>query len=161
MIKGNTRAALGAARLARRRAILPLVVGTTFLFFGCMSAPPLQTVVETLPDNQVEIFWVRAYPRRDGILVTGQVRRAGMSQAVLWGHLHVSASVEGAREPVSVDTRWIGRLSSRVRRSARFSVLIPAVPIDRLRSVSVEYRTGQDTSPDDGLNGRNESSSDT
>tara|TARA_R110000782_G_scaffold270458_1_gene371377 strand:- start:5184 stop:5669 length:486 start_codon:yes stop_codon:yes gene_type:complete len=150
MIRGNTRAVHGAARLARQRAIVPFVVGMAFLFAGCTSAPPLQTVVETLPDKQVEIFWARAYPRRDGVLVTGQVRRAGMSQAVLWGHLHVSVSIEGATEPVSVDTRWIGRLSSRVRRSARFSVLIPAVSIDSLRSISVQYRTGQDTSPDDG-----------
>ena len=135
-----------AACLARQWVALPLAAGTAMIA-GCVSVPPVQTRVHAVADERIEIFWVRAYPGKDGVLVTGQVCRAGVSKPALGGHLHVSANLADSERPVSIDTRWTGSLSARVRRSARFSVLIPAVPNDRLHSIRVEYRDSRDAVP--------------
>ena len=143
---GDRRVGFMAARSSRQWAVLPLAAGMTLLV-GCASAPPLQAGIKVVPDERMEVFWVRAYPGKEGVLVTGQVRRTGMSKPALGGHLHVTAEMEDRHQPASVDTRWTGSLSGRVRRSARFSVLVPAVPADRLRSIRVEYRAGRDAAP--------------
>lgn len=143
---GDRRVRLTVARSSRQWAVLPLAAGTALLA-GCASAPPLQARIKVVSDERMEIFWVRAHPGKEGVLVTGQVRRAGMSKPALGGHLHVTAEMEDRHQPASVDTRWTGSLAGRVRRSARFSVLVPAVPVDRLRSIRVEYRAGLDAAP--------------
>ena len=146
MSMGDRRVGLTVARSSRQWAVLPLAAGTALLA-GCASAPPLQAHIKVVPEERLEIFWVRAYPAEEGILVTGQVRRAGISKPALGEHLHVTAEMEDRHQPASVDTRWTGSLSGRVRRSDRFSVLVPVVPVDRLRSILVEYRAGRDVAP--------------
>jgi len=134
-----------AARVTRTWAVLPLVVGVSFSLPGCVStSPPLQAEVRTFPSEQIEIFWTKVYPVNGGIRVSGTVRRAGMSRAALWGHLHVSADLSGSDRTVSADTRWNGNLSARARRSARFSVFIRDVAAEKLESVTVEYRHAAD-----------------
>lgn len=144
MTWAGERAVRKVALLTRRRAALLLAAATGLALAGCTTGPPLAKGVHAFPSEQVEIFWVRAYPRAGGVLVTGNVRRASMARTVHWGHLHVSVDVSGAHGRVSRDTRWTGSLATRVRRSARFSVLIPGVSIETVKSINVEYRGERD-----------------
>lgn len=139
---------------------MALAAAAALTLGGCMSGPSVYPAVHNIQDPQLDIYWVRVHPRSNGVLVTGNVRRADMSRTVHRGHLHVSADVIGAATPVSVDTRWTGTLSTRVRRSARFSVLIPGVEIDAIRSIDVAYRREPDskapTRPDEAVDRSND-----
>lgn len=42
---------------------------------GCISGPALQTEVRTSPGKRLEIYGVRIYQRKKGVLVMGSVRR--------------------------------------------------------------------------------------
>lgn len=142
-------------RIARTWAALAFVVGVGFSLLGCASsAPPVRAEVRAVPSEQVEIFWIKVDPVDGGARVNGMVRRAGMSRAALWGHLHVSANLSGSSRVVNADTRWNGNLSARVRRSASFSVVIRDVAAEQLKSLTVEYRSTADTAlaPDSQLN---------
>src|SRR3546814_8645363 len=52
-----------------------LIITFLALLTGCISGPPLQTTVITSPSKRLEIYWVRTYQDKKGVLVTGTVRR--------------------------------------------------------------------------------------
>ena len=97
---------------------MALAAAAALTLGGCMSGPSVYPAVHNIQDPQLEIYWVRVHPRSNGVLVTGNVRRADMSRTVHRGHLHVSADVIGAATPVSVDTRWTGPLFAALHASA-------------------------------------------
>lgn len=127
------------------------IVGATGAFLaagavsGCAYGPELAVPVTYVPNDRLTIYGIRAYSADRGILVSGRVRRPGVSVGPLWGHLHIVASVQDGL-PIAVDTRWSGNLSGRSYRSASFSTLIRTSMPDRVEAISVSYRAGSDQS---------------
>lgn len=110
---------------------------------ACAYGPPLAKSVEAVPNAKVTIQSVRAYTSDRGIYIRGTVRRAFPAIGPLPGHLHITA-VFANTGPVEIDTGWSGSLSRRNRRVATFSALIETSSPERLQSISIAYRPGQD-----------------
>src|SRR3546814_5404899 len=66
-----------------------LIITFLALLTGCISGPPLQTTVITSPSKRLEIYWVRTYQDKKGVLVMGTVRRPALATGTIWGHLHI------------------------------------------------------------------------
>ena len=113
------------------------------LLMGCISGPPLQTTVITSPSERLEIYWVRTYQDKKGVLVMGTVRRPVLAKGAIWGHLHIVGMFDDRRPPITVDTRW-GSLSPRGSRSAPFSAVLPTSNPLEIKSVRIEYRAERD-----------------
>lgn len=113
------------------------------LLIGCAEGPPLQTAVLAKPDRRLEIYGVRTYQHKKGVLVTGSVRRPPLFTGAIWGHLHVEGLFDDRRPPIAVDTRW-GTLSPRGSRIARFNTVLPTTNPLEIKSVRVEYRSESD-----------------
>lgn len=73
---------------------------------GCAEGPPRQTAVLAKPDRRLEIYGVRTYQDKKGVLVTGSVRGPPLLTGAIWGHLHVEGLFDDRRPPIAVDTRW-------------------------------------------------------
>lgn|SRR3546814_613047 len=126
-------------RAFRSAAIIPMLA----LLSGCISGPPLPTAVIASPGKRLEIYGIRTYQHKKGVLVTGTVRRPMLFTGPIWGHLHVVGLFEDRRPPIVVDTRW-GTLSPRGSRIASFSTVLPTSDPLEIKSVRVEYRAEGD-----------------
>lgn len=120
-----------------------LIITFLALLTGCISGPPLQTTVITSPSKRLEIYWVRTYQDKKGVLVTGTVHRPVLAKGALWGHLHIEGLFDDRRPPITVDTRW-GTLSPRGSRSAPFRAVLPTSTPRAIKSIRIEYRAERD-----------------
>src|SRR3546814_19069570 len=83
-----------------------LIITFLALLTGCISGPPLQTTVITSPSKRLEIYWVRTYQAKKGVLVMGTVRRPALAKGKIWGHLHLVGMFDDRRPPLPVNPKW-------------------------------------------------------
>lgn len=124
------------------RLLLSSMIAASTLV-GCVNGPALQTPITQISGKHLRIDGAHAYPRKQGILILGHVRRAPLDLVPIWGHLHVTAWFADDRTPLVVDTR-LGTLSPRGVRSASFAALLRTPDPTQVVSVRVEYRPEAD-----------------
>ncbi len=127
------------------RSVIAVTTSATIgLLAGCVGGPELHMPLVAQPGEHVQIIWLHAYPDKKGVLLMGHVRRQGVADGPLWGHLHVVAQFADEAEPLIVDTRWLGSLSQRGNRMAPFAAILGTTQPNKIARVSVEYRAGPD-----------------
>ncbi len=110
---------------------------------GCAVGPRLAVPVSQAGSARLQVFWVSAHARADGIDVIGRVRRRPMYVGVIGGHLHVEARFSNGRPPVVADTRW-GGLPSRGSTSASFGAVLRTDRPAEITAIHVEHRLRDD-----------------
>src|SRR3546814_11933627 len=108
-----------------------LIITFLALLTGCISGPPLQPTVITSPRKRPEIYWVRTYQDKKGVLVMGTVRRPALAHGPLWGQLHILGRVDEWLQPNNVVDMW-GSLSLWGSKSAPFRSVVPTTNTPRI-----------------------------
>lgn len=110
---------------------------------GCATGPRLAVPVSQAGSDRLRLLWVKAYPARDGVEVSGRVRRAPLYVGVIGGHLHVEGRFADGRAPVVADTRW-GGLPSRGTSTAAFAAVLRTDRPADIAEIRVEHRLRDD-----------------
>ena len=110
---------------------------------GCAIGPELERAVTAPNNDRLEITWLHAYRKSNGLLVAGKVRRLGLGMRPVQGHLHVVAHFTDGSPPIMADGHW-GTFSNRTNNLVSFSIFVRTPRPDRVREVVVEYRPEQD-----------------
>lgn len=110
---------------------------------GCAVGPKLAVPVSQAGSARLQVFWVSAHARPDGVEVIGRVRRQPLYVGVIGGHLHVEGRFSDGRPPVFVDTRW-GGLPSRGSTSASFGAVLRTDRAADITAIRVEHRLRDD-----------------
>ncbi|WP_310533074.1 hypothetical protein [Novosphingobium sp.] len=117
-------------------AVLATVCSMTVT--ACATGPQLPAQVNSLESDPFSIEWVHAYVGKNGISVTGTVRRSHGRYGIISGDLEVAAHLEDGSVVTSKLVRW-GTFPHRGSRRASFNAQLPVAASSVVRSVSVRY----------------------
>lgn len=129
------------------RTFKPAKFLTALLVTACLAGcarPELSMPLTPQQSDRLKIMWLHAYPHKEGVRLSGKVRRPLLSRTPVSGHLHIIAHHSDGSPPLIADTRW-GRFSRRGNRTAPFAVLLRTEHPERIDEIKVEYRAMPDS----------------
>jgi len=115
-----------------------LAILCSMMVTACATGPQLPAQVNSLESDPLSIEWVHAYVGKNGIWVTGTVRRSHNRQGIIPGDLEVAARQEDGIVVTTKVVRW-GPFPQRGSRRASFTAQLPVMAPLVVRSVSVRY----------------------